>query len=259
MDDTPRPLLEHLEELRKRLFWVFGAWAAAALLCAAFVDQVFLLLTRPAVQVLRPHNYTLVALAPAEVFFTYLKTCLLVGFALSLPVTLYEAWAFVAPGLYPNEKRFAGPFVISTTLLFACGCAFGYFVAFPTMFEYFLSLESDAIRTMWSVATVFSFVSQLYLAFGVAFQLPVIIFFLVTAHVVKPETFASGRRYAVVAMFVIGAILTPSPDAVSQIILSVPLVLLYEAGLLAGRIALRRRARAAPPSTQSLSEPTRST
>jgi sec-independent protein translocase protein TatC len=257
MDDTPRPLLEHLEELRRRLFWVVGTWAAAALLCGVFVERVFLLLTRPAVQVLRARDYSLVALAPAEVFFTYLKTALLVGFALSLPMTLYQAWAFVAPGLYANEKRFAAPFVISTTLLFACGCAFGYFVAFPAMFEYFLSLESEAIRTMWSVATVFGFVAQLYLAFGVAFQLPVIIFFLVTAGVVAPETFASGRRYAIVAMFVLGAILTPSPDAVSQLILSVPLVALYEAGLLLGRLALRRRAkRAALP--QSLSEPTRS-
>jgi len=256
MDDTPRPLLEHLEELRRRLFWVVGAWAAAALACGAFVEDVFLLLTRPAVQVLEPKGYTLVALAPAELFFTYLKTALLVGFALSLPVTLYQAWAFVAPGLYAHEKRFAAPFVISTTLLFAAGCAFGYFVAFPTMFEYFLSLESEAIRTMWSVATVFAFVSQLYLAFGVAFQLPVAIFFLVVAGVISPETFAKSRRYAIVAMFVVGAILTP-PDAVSQIMLSIPLVALYELGLLAGRLALRRRARAATTQTSSLE--TRST
>ncbi len=257
MDDTPRPLLAHLEELRGRLFWVVGSWAAASLLCGAFAEQVFLIVTRPAVQVLVPRSYTLVALAPAEVFFTYLKTALLVGFALSLPVTLYQAWAFVAPGLYANEKRFAAPFVISTTLLFVCGCAFGYFIAFPTMFEYFLSLESDAIRTMWSVATVFSFVSQLYLAFGVAFQLPVVIFFLVVAGVVSPEAFASSRRYAIVAMFVVGAILTP-PDAVSQIMLSIPLIALYEAGLLAGRIALRRKA-SRTAGTQTLSEQTRST
>ena len=102
MDDTPRPLLEHLDELRRRLFWVVGAWALAALLCAAFAEQVFLVLARPAVQVLRARSYSLVALAPAEVFFTYLKTALLVGFALSLPMTLYQAWAFVAPGLYAN-------------------------------------------------------------------------------------------------------------------------------------------------------------
>jgi sec-independent protein translocase protein TatC len=257
MDDTPRPLLEHLEELRHRLFWVVGTWAAAAVLCGVFAEHVFLLLTRPAVAVLRARSYSLVALAPAEVFFTYLKTALLVGFALSLPMTLYQAWAFVAPGLYANEKRFAAPFVISTTLLFVCGCAFGYFVAFPTMFEYFLSLESEAIRTMWSVATVFSFVSQLYLAFGVAFQLPVIIFFLVVAGVVTPQAFARSRRYAIVGMFVVGAILTP-PDAVSQIMLSIPLVALYEAGLLAGRIAMRRRT-SAPATAQALSEQTRST
>jgi sec-independent protein translocase protein TatC len=243
MDDVPRPLVEHLEELRRRLFWVLGSWAAAAAALGMFVDRVFILATLPAVRVLAEKNYTLVALAPAELFFTYLKTAILGGFVLTLPITLWQAWAFVAPGLYSHERRFALPFVFSTTLLFVAGALFGYFVAFPTMFAYFLSLESEAVRTTWSVASVFGFISQLYLAFGVAFQLPVAIFFLVIAGVVRPETFAKGRRYAIVAMFVVGAILTP-PDAVSQIMLSVPLVLLYEAGLLAGRLALRRRSSA---------------
>ncbi len=243
MDDVPRPLVEHLEELRRRLFWVLGCWAAAACALGMAVDRVFIVLTGPAVRVLAEKNYTLVALAPPELFFTYLKTAILAGFVVTLPVTLWHAWAFVAPGLYTHERRFALPFVLSTTLLFLAGALFGYFVAFPTMFQYFLSLESEAVRTTWSVSSVFTFLANLYLAFGVAFQLPVAIFFLVIAGVVRPETFAKGRRYAIVIMFVVGAILTP-PDAVSQIMLSVPLVLLYEAGLLAGRLALRRRSSA---------------
>ncbi len=243
MHDVPRPLVEHLEELRRRLFWVLGAWAVAACALGAVVERVFIVLTGPAVSVLAEKSYTLVALAPAELFFTYLKTAILTGFVVTLPITLWHAWAFVAPGLYTHERRFALPFVISTTLLFLVGALFGYFVAFPTMFQYFLSLESEAVRTTWSVASVFTFLSHLYLAFGIAFQLPIAIFFLVIAGVVRPETFIRGRRYAIVAMFVVGAILTP-PDAVSQIMLAVPLVLLYEAGVLAGRLALRRRTRA---------------
>jgi sec-independent protein translocase protein TatC len=133
--------------------------------------------------------------------------------------------------------------VISTTLLFLAGALFGYFVAFPTMFRYFLSLESEAVRTTWSVAAVFTFLSRLYLAFGIAFQLPVAMLFLSIAGIVRPETFARGRRYAIVIMFVLGAILTP-PDAVSQVMLAVPLVALYEAGVLAARLAVRRRTRA---------------
>jgi sec-independent protein translocase protein TatC len=243
MDDTPRPLVEHLEELRRRLFWVFGCWAVAAGALGVVVDRAFIVLTGPAVRVLAERQYTLVAIAPAELFFAYLKTAILAGFAVTLPITLWHAWAFVAPGLYSHERRFALPFVISTTLLFLAGALFGYFVAFPTMFRYFLSLESEAVRTTWSVAAVFTFLSRLYLAFGIAFQLPVAMLFLSIAGIVRPETFARGRRYAIVIMFVLGAILTP-PDAVSQVMLAVPLVALYEAGVLAARLAVRRRTRA---------------
>jgi sec-independent protein translocase protein TatC len=242
MDDTPRPLTEHLEELRRRLFWVLGTWAVFAGAVGWFVRDAFVILTRPAVAALAERGYTLIAIAPPELFFAYVKTALLSGFVLSLPMTLYQGWAFVAPGLYASEKRFALPFVVSTTGLFFAGAGFGYFAAFPFVFEYFLSLESEMIRTSWAVQTVFAFTARLYLAFGIAFQLPVVVFFLSLAGITSPEALARGRKYAIVVMFVAAAVLTP-PDIVSQVVLAVPLIALYESGILVARLVRRRRSR----------------
>jgi sec-independent protein translocase protein TatC len=244
MDDTPRPLTEHLDELRRRLFWIVGAWGFCALATAYWVKDVFVLLTWPAVDALQERDYTLIAIAPPELFFAYVKSALLAGFLISLPVTLYQLWAFVSPGLYSNEKRFALPFVVTATALFFVGAGFGYFVAFPYVFEYLLSLESELIRTSWTVQTVFAFISRLYIAFGVAFELPIVIFFLSLAGITTPDALARGRKYAIVVMFAAGAILTP-PDVVSQIMLAVPLMVLYESGILISRIVVRRRAAAA--------------
>jgi sec-independent protein translocase protein TatC len=250
MDDTPRPLTEHLDELRRRLFWIVGAWAACALGTAYWVKQVFVLLTGPAVDALQERDYTLIAIAPPELFFAYVKSAILAGFLISLPVTLYQLWAFVSPGLYSKEKRFALPFVIAATLLFFAGAGFGYFVAFPYVFQYLLSLESELIRTSWTVQTVFAFISRLYIAFGVAFELPIVIFFLSLAGITTPDALARGRKYAIVIMFVAGAILTP-PDVVSQVLLAVPLMLLYESGILISRLVVRRRRSSAVEAAES--------
>ena len=240
MDDTPRPLTAHLQELRQRLFWVLGVWALCAAISGLFVRDLFELLMGPAVNALRERDYELIAINPPEIFFAYVKTALLVGFLVSIPVTLYQIWGFVGPALYTSEKRFAIPFVLATTLLFLTGATFGYFVAFPFVFEYFLSLESDIVRTSWSVQAIFAFMSRLYLAFGIAFQLPVAIFFFSLAGIVTPERLVQSRPYAVVIMFVAGAILTP-PDIVSQVSLAVPLLILYESGIWISRIVIRRR------------------
>jgi sec-independent protein translocase protein TatC len=242
MDDTPRPLTEHLSELRRRLFWALGAWAACAGVAGYFAKDVFELLTLPAVAAVRAREHSLIAIAPPELFFTYVKSAILAGFIVSIPMTLYQAWAFVAPGLYQNERRLALPFVLSATLLFFTGCIFGYFVAFPFVFEYFLGLEADYVETAWTMQNVFGFMSRLYLAFGIAFELPIAILFLSMAGIVTPQRLARGRPYAVVIMFVAGAILTP-PDVVSQILLALPLLALYESGIWLSYIVTRRRSR----------------
>ncbi len=239
MDDTPRPLTAHLEELRRRLFWVLGTWATFAAIAGYRAKDAFEILTLPAVAEVRSKGHTLIAIAPPELFFTYVKSAILVGFLVSLPMTLYQIWMFVAPGLYANERKLALPFVLVTTLLFFAGCVFGYFVAFPFVFEYFIGLEADYVVTSWTMQNVFAFMSRLYLAFGIAFELPVGILFLTLAGIVTPAGLARGRPYAVVVMFVVSAILTP-PDVVSQILLAVPLLVLYESGIWASRLVARR-------------------
>jgi sec-independent protein translocase protein TatC len=149
---------------------------------------------------------------------------------------------FVAPGLYENERRMALPFVVVSTLLFFSGCLFGYFGAFPFVFDYFIGLEADYVVTSWTMQNVFAFMSRLYIAFGVAFELPIVILFLTLAGIVTPAGLARGRPYAVVGMFVVGAILTP-PDVVSQVFLALPLLVLYESGIWVSRIVARRRGR----------------
>jgi len=227
MDDTPKPVVEHLDELRRRLFWIVACWGLLTGLAALAVEDVFEILMGPAVDAVRARGRTLIAIAPAELFMTYIKTALLAGFLASMPVILYQGWMFVAPGLYPKERRFALPFVLGASLLFAIGCAFGYFLAFPKVFDFFLGLESPFIETSWTTQTVFGFMSRLYLAFGLAFELPVVLVLLAVARVITPAALARGRKYAVLAMFVVAAIITP-PDAVSQVMLAIPLCLLYE-------------------------------
>lgn len=243
MDDRPRPIGEHLAELRQRLFWILGAWALCAGVAGYWAKDVYELLMGPAVRAVRAQGHTLIAIAPPELFFTYVKSALLAGFIASVPMTLYQTWAFIAPGLYPRERRYALPFVLVTTLLFFSGCAFGYFIAFPFVFDYFLSLEADYVTTSWTTANLFSFMARLYLAFGLSFQLPIAMFFLSLAGLVTPAAMARGRRYAIVLMFGASAILTP-PDVVSQILLAFPLILLYEGGVAVAHLAARRAARA---------------
>ena len=250
MTDLPRPLTDHLEELRRRLLWILGTWAACFGIACFFNQQVFEILMHPAVAAALRAGRKLVALAPAELFMSYIKAALLGGFLVALPMTLYQIWAFISPGLYASEKRLALPFVLSATVLFFAGNLFGYLVAFPTMFDYFLSLEAEYVITQWSTESVFGFMARMYLAFGLAFQLPIVMFFVATARIVSIEQMVRARPYAVVAMFIVGAVLTP-PDVVSQIMLSIPLVALYELGLLASRIAARRAAAAEASPEQS--------
>jgi sec-independent protein translocase protein TatC len=239
MDDTPRPFLDHLEELRIRLFWVLGVWAVAGFVASFWSKELFALIMAPAVNAVRSSGNTLIAVSPSELFVTYLKTAVLAGFIVAVPVALWHLWHFVAPGLYENERRLAFPFVISTSTLFGVGCLFGYFVAFPVMFQYFVSLEADFVHTSWTTASVFQFCTGMYLAFGLAFQLPVILVALALAGVVTPAWLAAQRKYAILVAFIVGAILTP-PDATSQIMLSVPLCVLYEISIWAARIMVRK-------------------
>jgi sec-independent protein translocase protein TatC len=212
----------------------------------AFREAVFAELLRPAVLALGTEGARLQAIAPTEIFFVYLKGAVLAGFVLALPVVFWELWAFVAPGLYPSEKRFAVPFVAASTLLFLSGASFGHRIAFPLMFGFLSQFESDLVESAWTMSEVFSFTTRMLLAFGVAFELPVAVFFLALAGIVDARQLWRGFPYAVLGCFVVGAILTP-PDWVSQVTLAVPMCALYLIGVGVAWLFTGRERRAAEP------------
>jgi len=230
VDDTPLPLTAHLAELRSRLLRIAVTWALGAAAAWTYRDTIFGFLLAPATAALGPDGGSLQAIAPTEIFFTYLKSALLAGFVFALPVIFWQAWAFVAPGLYPSEKRVALPFVVVSTLLFAGGGAFGYFFVFPLIFRFFAGFSSEFVESAWTMREVFALTTRLLLAFGSGFELPVVVFFLSVSGILEPRQLLSGLKYAVLVSFVLAAVLTP-PDVVSQVLLAVPLIVLYLLGI----------------------------
>ena len=230
MLDEPAPITEHLAELRRRLFWILAALVICSILAFSYAEQIFLFLMRPAVEALGEQGSRLQAIAPTETFVTYVKCALLAGFCVSLPVTFWQVWAFVAPGLYANEKRMVVPFVIISSGLFVGGALFGYTQVFPLMFEFFVGFGSEQVEQAWTMREVFSTTTQMFLAFGVAFEMPVVVFFLSLSGLLTSAQLWRGTRYAVLGIFVVAAVLTP-PDWMSQVLLAVPMVLLYLAGV----------------------------
>jgi sec-independent protein translocase protein TatC len=230
VDETRLPLTDHLAELRTRIIRIGIAWIIGSALAWRFSEEIFGLLLEPAVAALAPGGGKLQAIAPTEIFFTYLKCAVLAGFLLALPVIFWQIWAFVAPGLYDTEKRAIVPFVFVSTLLFAGGAAFGHSMVFPLMFDFFTDFDSDFVQSAWTMREVFALTTRLFLAFGIAFELPVLVFFLSLAGIVDAPTLLRGTPYAVLGMFVLAAILTP-PDWVSQVFLAGPMVVLYLLGV----------------------------
>jgi sec-independent protein translocase protein TatC len=230
MDESRLPLTAHLAELRTRIFRILLAWIIGAVAAWSFSEQIFGLLLEPAIAALGEGERTLQAIAPTEIFFTYLKCALLAGFVFALPVIFWQIWAFVSPGLYDNERSTVLPFVLVSTLLFAGGAIFGYSQVFPLMFDFFTGFDSEFVTSAWTMREVFALTTRLFLAFGVAFELPVLVFFLSVAGIVDAPTLLRGTPYAVLGVFVVAAALTP-PDWVSQIFLAVPMVGLYLLGV----------------------------
>ncbi len=228
--DEAIPLTEHLAELRNRIIKVGIAWAVGFGVAWGFKEQIFGYLLAPAIEALSSEQGKLQAIAPTEIFFTYVKSALLAGFVIALPVVFWQLWSFVAPGLYANEKKAIVPFVGSSTILFAGGAIFGYSVVFPLMFSFLTGFDSEFVISAWTMKEVFSLTSRMFLVFGIAFELPLFIFFLSVAGIVSAAQLFRATPYAVLVMFVMGAILTP-PDPVSQVFLAVPLLGLYLLGV----------------------------
>jgi len=230
MDETRLPLTDHLAELRTRIIRILIAWLIGSVTAWKFSDEIFRLLLAPAVHALG-EGQSLQAIAPAEIFFSYVKCALLAGFIFALPVIFWQVWAFVAPGLYPTEKRTVLPFVIVSTVLFVGGSVFGYTQILPVMFNFFTSYDSDWVKSAWTMHEVFKLTTSMFLAFGVAFELPVFVFLLAVAGIVDAPALWRGTPYAILVIFIGAAIITPSPDWVSQCLLGVPMVFLYLIGV----------------------------
>ena len=249
IDDTQQPLLDHLVELRNRLLRCVLALGVAFVVCLYFADPIFEILVRPLANAFPDGEGKLIYTKLYEAFFVDMKVALFAAFFVSFPVIANQLWAFVAPGLYAKEKRAFLPFLIATPVLFAAGASLAYFVVMPTAFKWFLSFQGEAAglqqEALPAMGDYLSLVMHFILAFGISFLLPVLLLLLNRAGIVSREQLTGARRYVIVGIFVIAAVATP-PDMMSQIVLAVPLLVLFEGSLLlmkpASKIAAEKAA-----------------
>jgi len=241
MSDDRMPLTSHLEELRRKLIIAGVSWLVAFLACYTFAEPLFDMIATP-VRAALPEGTSLVFITATEPFFTYLKIGALAGLLVSMPVIFWQIWSFVAPGLYQHEKRYIFPFVLASTLCFATGAFFGYRFVFPMAFKVLIEFGtgSGELSAMLSMGSYLSLSSKLLLAFGLVFELPVVIFFLARMGVVDHQMLARNRKFALLAAFLTGAMLTP-PDVFSQTALALPFIILYEIGIIVARLFGKRR------------------
>ena len=233
-------LTEHLAELRKRLINSFIAIFIGFAISYKFSEDIFWVLMEPLMKVMPPKNGKMVFLTLTEPFITYLKVALVSGLFLASPVIFWEIWKFIAPGLYPNERKYVIPFVLSASFFFIGGAFFGYFIVFPFAFRFFISFANQEIVPSLSMAKYFSFATKMLIAFGIIFELPLITLFLARLGIVTKEKMVKWRKYAIVIIFVVAAILTP-PDVMSQIMMAVPLLILYELSVIIAGIFGRKK------------------
>ncbi len=239
MPDKKLPLTAHLEELRKRLIYSLLAIGVAFAVSYAFIKDIVEILMRPLVQAL-PKGSALIFTAVPEAFFVYFKAAFLAGVFFAFPFVLYQTWAFVSPGLYEREKKYVYPYIFVSSAFFVAGAVFCYFVVFPVVFRFFLSYASDMIQPMPAIKEYLTFTIKLLLAFGLLFQWPALVLFLSRMGVLSSNVLAKNRKYAVLAIFVAAALLTP-PDFVSQILLAGPLLAMYEGSIWMAKIFGKKR------------------
>jgi sec-independent protein translocase protein TatC len=236
-------LMSHLLELRDRLMKGMLALLVLFIPCALFANELYNFVAQPLLEKL-PEGATLIATGVVTPFMTPFKLAFYVAIFLAMPVLLYQVWAFVAPGLYKREKRFAVPLLVSSVVLFYAGVVFAYFAVFPVMFSYLVGTAPAGVSYMPDIAAYLDFILTLFFAFGIAFEVPVAVVLLVLTGLVKVESLGKNRGYVVIGIFVVAAFLTP-PDAISQTIMAIPMWLLYEGGLVMARIMQKMRREAA--------------
>ena len=238
-NEEKQPFLSHLEELRKRLISCSIAVGIGFVISYIFKERLFQILISP-LNANMPEGDRLIFTNLPEMFFAYLKTAFVAGILLVAPYIFYQLWMFIAPGLYQKEKKYIIPFVMFSTILFVGGGLFGYFIVFPLGFRFFLGFANEYVQALPSVKQYFSFSIKLLFAFGIVFELPVVIFFLSKMGLVTVDFLRQKRKYAILLTFVIAAIITP-PDVITQCMMAGPLIILYEIGIIIARIGATKK------------------
>ena len=237
-DDKEQPLVQHLIELRNRLLYVIYFLLAIFVCLFPFATEIYAVVSAP-LQAVLPKGTNMIATDVISPFLTPLKLTFYLSLYIAIPFILYQIWRFIAPGLYQHEKELAAPLMISSVVLFFSGMAFAYFLVLPMLFGFTMGIELEGVSTMTDITKYLDLVLHMFLAFGIAFEIPVATVLLILAGIATPEGLAEKRRYIVVGCFVVGMLLTP-PDIFSQTLLAVPMWMLFESGLFFGRLMKRR-------------------
>jgi sec-independent protein translocase protein TatC len=230
-EEVRMTFIEHLEELRRRLLWSLAAVSVCFIATYNFSRKIFDLLMQPIIKSL-PKGSTLIFTRPAEGFTTYLKVAFFAALVLALPFILYQVWRFVAPALYRHEKQIAIPFIFFGTIFFAIGASFCYFIAAPPAFKFLLSeYSSEYVRAFPTIGEALSFFMTLIFAFGIVFEFPLIVFILARLGIVNAEMLRRKRKFAILINTILAAVISPSPDVLSMMLMLVPLLIFYELGI----------------------------
>ncbi|QMV15917.1 twin-arginine translocase subunit TatC [Vibrio spartinae] len=237
--EQTQPLIRHLLELRDRLLRCIVAVIVVFFGLVYFASHIYEFVARPLVERL-PAGATMIATDVASPFFTPLKLTLIVALFVTVPYLLYQIWAFVAPGLYKHERKLVMPLIVSSSILFYCGVGFAYFVVFPLIFSFFTAISLGGVAFATDIASYLDFVLALFLAFGIAFEVPVAIMLLCWTGATTPKALRQKRPYIIVGAFVVGMVLTP-PDIISQTLLAIPICLLFEVGVFCARFYSKKQ------------------
>ncbi|WP_444979610.1 twin-arginine translocase subunit TatC [Desulfovibrio psychrotolerans] len=245
-------LIQHLDELRKRLKYIAFAAIAGCLACYGFAERLFGYLVAPMVDYM-PEASSFIFTAPHEAFLTYLKVAALAGIFLASPYIFYQIWAFIAPGLYDEERKYIIPVALFSAIFFIGGASFGYFIVFPAAFEFFMSFNNEHIQAMLKLDEYLSFSIKLLLAFGLVFEMPLFALILSRIGILTADMMRKARRYSILGAFIVAAILTP-PDIFSQLLMAGPLLILYEVSIIVAKVFGKKRRGAEEPEEEKEEE-----
>jgi len=253
LEDSKLPLTEHLSELRKRILISLAFLLTAFIVIFNYSEALFNILsfplkseinfdlTNPYIHIKEKTAVSLVFLAPAEAFWMHMKVSFVASFIFALPIIFYQIWKFISPGLLANEKKYLIPFLVSSTVLFLAGSLFCFVIVLPFAMTFLLGYKTGTLTPMISVGSYIDFCLKFILAFGAIFELPLVIIFLTKFGIVSPRSLAKNRKYAILVSFIVAAVLTPTPDAFNQVLMAVPIIILYEIGILLSIIIYRKK------------------